>query len=162
MAAFGQSKHQKVSKQSSFCFTYSTPIQGGLSFITSESKSSISAAFIFILSMPGSERAKPGDSQKPKTNRNRKYLEYFVPFALSTPWSAAEAVKITGCRQDSESTHTTTSKITLGPLPLPFLPWLFSAGKNFKQRRSPKLYGYMSNEKRQFKNLLIQKGKKVT
>lgn len=65
------------SKPSSFCFTYSTPIQGCLSFITSESKSSISPSFIFILSMSGNERAKPGDSQKPKTNHNRKLFRVF-------------------------------------------------------------------------------------
>lgn len=59
-------------------------------------------------------------NQRPTAAGN--YLEYFVPFALSTPWSAAGAVKITRCRQDSESIHTTASKITLGPLSLPFFP----------------------------------------
>lgn len=85
MSAFEQSKRQKVNKQSSFCFTYSTSIQGLFFFlITSEGKFSISPALIFILSMPGNERAKPGDrNQRPTAAGN--YLEYFVLFALSTP-----------------------------------------------------------------------------
>jgi len=77
VAAFGQLKRQKISKQSAFRFIYSTPIQGCLSFITSEGKSTISPVLIFILSMPGNERAKPGDSQKPKTNRSRKLFRVF-------------------------------------------------------------------------------------
>lgn len=58
-------------------------------------------------------------NQRPTAAGN--YLEYFVPFALSTPWSAAGAVKITRCRQDPESIHS-ASKFTLGPLSLPFFP----------------------------------------
>lgn len=86
MSAFEQSKRQKVNKQSSFCFTYSTSIQGLFFFflITSEGKVSISPALIFILSMPGNERAKPGDrNQRPTAAGN--YLEYFVLFALLRP-----------------------------------------------------------------------------
>lgn len=52
--------------------------------INLEGKPSISPVLIFILSMPGNEREKPGDCQKRKTNHSRK-LEYFLPFALSVP-----------------------------------------------------------------------------
>lgn len=98
--------------------------------------------------MSGNEREKPGDSQKPKTNHSRKFnLEYFVPFALSAPWSAAGAEELTGRRQSTP----------LRPRPCP-LHLLFSADKNLEQRRSPKLDGYV-NEKGQSKTLLIQKEK---
>lgn len=92
-------------------------------------------------------------NQRPTTAGN--YLEYFVPFALSTPWSAAGAVKITGCGQDSESTWTTASKAH--PWAPAILYLLFSAGKNLDQRRSPQTIRLYVNEKGQFKNLLIQK-----
>lgn len=60
-------------------------------------------------------------NQRPTAAGN--YLKYFVPFALPMPRSAAGALKITGCRQDSESTCTTLqAKFTLGPLPLSFFP----------------------------------------
>lgn len=60
-------------------------IQGCLSFITLEGKPSISPVLIFILAMPGNERAKPGDSQKPKTNRSRKLFR--VVCAICPPYA---------------------------------------------------------------------------
>lgn len=75
MAAFGQSE----SKQAKFLLFHILypPIQGCLSVITLEGKPSISPVLIFILTMPGNEKAKPGDSQKPKTNRSRKLFRVF-------------------------------------------------------------------------------------
>lgn len=88
------------------------------------------------------------------------YLEYFVLFALSTPWSAEGAVKITGCKQDSESICTTASKVHLwAPTPA-ILHRLHSAGKYLEQEKSPKFYGYMSNAKGQFNNSLINSKRK--
>lgn len=51
------------------------------------------------------------------------------------------------------------AKFTLEPLPLPFFTYYY---KNLEQRSHPNSqYGYMLNEKGQFKNLLIQKEKKI-
>lgn len=108
------------SKQSSFCFTYSTPIKGDLSFITVEGKPSISPVLIFILSMPGNERAKPGDSQKPKTNHSRKLFRVFCAFCPLRPDQLQELWRSQGVGKILKVGVLLCKKITFWSLPLPF------------------------------------------
>lgn len=76
VAMFGETKvREQASKVP--CFIYSTLFKDVFSFINLEGKPSNSSVLIFILSMPGNEREKPGDSQKPKTNHSRKLFRVF-------------------------------------------------------------------------------------
>lgn len=99
------------------------PLKDIFLFITSKGKSTISPVLIFIFSMPGNERAKPGGSQKPKTNRSRKLFRVFCaicPLYALISCRSCEDHKVQA--RFCESTHATASKITLGPLSLPFFP----------------------------------------
>lgn len=78
VATFAQSKCKKASKQSSlFHILYPHSRMPFFSLINLEGKPSISPVLIFILSMSGNEREKPGDTQKPKTNHSRKLFTVF-------------------------------------------------------------------------------------
>lgn len=123
------------SKQAKFLLFHILYPHSRMSFITLEGKLSISPVLIlFSQRLEMKERSQVTvRNQRPTAAGN--YLEYFVPFALTTPWSAAEAVKITRCRPDSESTCTkTASKVhPWAPTPAIF-HWLFNAGKNLRAK----------------------------
>lgn len=132
-----RNQSQRASKQSSlFHILYPCSKMFFLLLTWKENLVILQCLFLFSQCLEMKERSQVTvRNQRPTTAGN--YLEYFVPFALSMPWSAAGAVKITGCRQDSESICTNESKVhSWAPTPA-ILHLLFSDDKNLEKRSHP-------------------------
>lgn len=148
-----------IKKQSSSVLHSLPSSQRCLSFITLEGKPSISPVLIFILAMPGNERAKPGDSQKPKTNRSRKLFR--VVCAICPPYAQISCRNCEEHKVQARFWKFTASKVHSWTLTLPFFTDYSVLVKTQSKENHTNFMAICQMRRQQFKKFLIQKGEKI-